>query len=183
MNDVQPAFAGRGAGFLAAVDARDRALLVRCLDTFDGRIWVRRAWILLTHAGGATASLLAVSVPLFMHGVVAHAAREGLATLVLSHVLVQLVKRTVTRPRPSCRLSGANQTIEPDRFSFPSGHSAAAMSVAFAFGLALPNLAVPLVMFALLVGASRVFLGVHYPGDVVAGQLLAIATGVLVHAW
>ena len=114
---------------------------------------------------------------------VSHAARDGLATLLISHLLVQIVKRTVTRPRPSRCVIGANRTSEPDRFSFPSGHSAAAMSVALAYGLALPNLAGPLVILALLVGASRVFLGVHYPGDVVAGQLLAIATGVLVHMW
>ncbi len=181
MSNMQPAFAGRGIGWLAAIDARDRALLLRCLEAFDGRVWGRRFWIVLTHAGGATVSLLSVLVPLLMHGALTHAAREGLATLVISHLLVQLMKRTVTRPRPSRCLSGANRTSEPDRFSFPSGHSAAAMSVALAFGLALPNLAAPLVILALLVGASRVFLGVHYPGDVLAGQLIAVATGILLH--
>jgi undecaprenyl-diphosphatase len=65
---------------------------------------------------------------------------------------------------------------EPDRFSFPSGHSAAAMSVAIAYAVAYPSAAAPLIALAALVGMSRVFLGVHYPGDVLIGQLLAALT-------
>ena len=69
---------------------------------------------------------------------------------------------------------------EPDRFSFPSGHAAAAMSVALGYGVAFPALAVPLLVLALLVGFSRVRLGAHFPGDVLAGQGLALGAGALV---
>jgi undecaprenyl-diphosphatase len=65
---------------------------------------------------------------------------------------------------------------EPDCFSFPSGHATASMSVALAYGLALPVLAGPLLILALLVGFSRVRLGVHYPSDVLAGQMIALGT-------
>jgi undecaprenyl-diphosphatase len=67
----------------------------------------------------------------------------------------------------------------PDRFSFPSGHSAAALAVALALGTFLPlPAALLLIAVGLLVGVSRSYLGVHYPGDVLAGWLLGM-TGVL----
>jgi undecaprenyl-diphosphatase len=50
------------------------------------------------------------------------------------------------------------------------------MSVAIAYAAAYPTLAMPLLLFAMLVGMSRVFLAVHYPGDVLVGQLLALLT-------
>jgi undecaprenyl-diphosphatase len=64
----------------------------------------------------------------------------------------------------------------PDRFSFPSGHACAAMSVAIGFAVAFPALAAPLLVLAWLVGFSRVVLGVHYPGDVLVGQAIALIT-------
>ena len=70
--------------------------------------------------------------------------------------------------------------MEPDRFSFPSGHAAAAMSVAFIYANAWPSLALPLIAVAGAVGLSRVFLGVHYLGDVLTGQLIAVGTGAAV---
>jgi undecaprenyl-diphosphatase len=55
--------------------------------------------------------------------------------------------------------------------------------VALSYGIAFPAVAGPLILLALLVGYSRVRLGVHYPSDVVAGQLLALLTAVGVAAW
>jgi undecaprenyl-diphosphatase len=98
--------------------------------------------------------------------------------LVCSHLIVQLVKRTVSRPRPSRAIDCVTLVKEPDRFSFPSGDSAAAMAVAIGYAMAFPALALPLTGAALLVGASRVFLGLHYPGDVLVGQLIAVLTAV-----
>jgi undecaprenyl-diphosphatase len=100
--------------------------------------------------------------------------------LVVSHLVSQVLKRTIGRARPSHSHVGAALVEVPDRFSFPSGHAASAMSVALGFAHAFPDFAAPLVMLAVLVGLSRVVVGVHYPSDVIAGQLIAVVTGLAI---
>jgi undecaprenyl-diphosphatase len=167
------------SSLLHRLGARDRALFLRWAHPLGTAQRARRVWTALTHAGGATATLLAAIVPLLFHGAIREAGVWALGTLVLSHIAVQMVKRSVGRPRPSRRESFHALVAEPDKFSFPSGHAAAAMSVAFGYGVVFPHAVFPLVTLAALVGVSRVRLGVHYPGDVLAGQAIAIATGSL----
>lgn len=161
---------------LSSLDARDRALLQQCVHRAAVSRRSRRVWTALTHTGGASATITLSVLPLFAGDGFAVAARASLLTLVLSHLLVQLVKRRVGRPRPSRQEACQALVTEPDRFSFPSGHAAAAMSVALAYSFAFPALAAPLLVLAMLVGLSRAFLGVHYPGDVVIGQAIAALT-------
>lgn len=140
----------------------------------------RAGWTAVTHAGGTVTSLLASGLPWFACCTLHDAARLALLTLVLSHLVVQLVKRTVGRGRPAPE-SGA-LVRAPDRFSFPSGHAAAAMSVALGYALHYPAAAGPLLVAALVVGFSRVRLAVHYPSDVVAGQAIAAGTAAAVYS-
>jgi undecaprenyl-diphosphatase len=106
-----------------------------------------------------------------------HAGALALWTLTASHLVVQLLKRRVCRRRPSLPL-GLTFLIEPeDRFSFPSGHAAAGLSVALPLALAVGGaLGGVIIVAGLCVGVSRCYLGVHYPGDVLVGWCLASLT-------
>lgn len=163
---------------LERADGHDRELLVRLALGRDSRRASRRFWTVVTHIGGAPAAIALALAPFFVSGL-ADIGNRALFILVASHAIVQMVKRTVSRPRPSTNVDGVSLAMDPDRFSFPSGHSAAAMSIAIAYALEFPSLAVPLLGLGTLVGASRVMLGAHYPGDVVFGQLLTVITAAL----
>ncbi len=156
----------------------------RFLGALAGRAapaWLDQGFRLLTHAGGATLTslicLTLLAIPATRHlGLVA-----TLANLV-SHLVVQGLKRSVVRPRPSCAAPQLAALADlPDEFSFPSGHACAAMSVGVSVLLAVPPAGIPAVILALLVGASRVYLRVHYPTDVVVGQLLGAGAALGLH--
>jgi undecaprenyl-diphosphatase len=136
---------------------------------------------LVTHAGGARftvgLTLLLLLIPATRHlGAVATMAN------LLSHMMVQALKRTVVRPRPSTRLPHVMALAEiPDHFSMPSGHACAAMALAFATLWAAPAAGLPALTLAFVIGASRVYLRVHYVTDVVVGQALGAAAATVVH--
>ena len=98
-------------------------------------------------------------------------------SVVAAQLIVQVIKHVVERPRPDAE----DQLVHAGGFSFPSGHSATSMAVYATLAFLLiravdrdrVRLAVGLIggLIVLAIGLSRVFLGVHYPTDVLAGWL------------
>ncbi|MGW2640503.1 phosphatase PAP2 family protein [Streptomyces sp. NPDC001348] len=105
------------------------------------------------------------------------AAVRGLASLSLASLTINtLGKRSVRRPRPALDPVPLVRRLksQPITTSFPSGHSASA--AAFAAGVALesPGWGAVVAPVALSVAMSRVYTGVHFPSDVLAGAALGV---------
>jgi undecaprenyl-diphosphatase len=102
----------------------------------------------------------------------------ALAAFALELPLYKLIKNGIKRNRPFEVLAGVQRRIIPsDQFSFPSGHTAAAVVMATLIAAHFPFLALPAFAWALSVGFSRVFLGVHYPTDILAGIAIGLLCG------
>lgn len=101
-------------------------------------------------------------------------------SLAFSFLLSQVMKRAFSRTRPSLPVGIVSLIQAPDRFSFPSGHATAALAIALPMALAMGIPAgLPVLVLGLAIGLTRCYLGVHYPGDVVAGWALASLSVVL----
>ncbi|WP_405014445.1 bifunctional phosphatase PAP2/diacylglycerol kinase family protein [Kitasatospora sp. NBC_01539] len=114
------------------------------------------------------------------------AALRGVGSLALASLVANLPAKSATRrPRPLLDTVplARRLRVQPLTSSFPSGHSASA--AAFTVGVALesPALALCVAPVALGVMASRVYVGVHYPGDVLAGAAFGAGAALLTTRW
>jgi undecaprenyl-diphosphatase len=92
--------------------------------------------------------------------------------------LFKLLKHLSRRPRP-CQLEPHcwSRILPPDRFSFPSGHTMTAFSIALVLSYFYPALQGPLFFLAVSIALSRIVLGMHFLSDVLVGMVLGVVLG------
>jgi membrane-associated phospholipid phosphatase len=107
--------------------------------------------------------------------------RESILPLLLTSTLVELViKPYFRRRRPFITIIQAIVIgKKPGSWSFPSGHAAGAFAGAWLLNQDSPKRSLPRYITASLVGFSRIYLGDHYPGDVLSGSLVGFLFAML----
>jgi undecaprenyl-diphosphatase len=130
-----------------------------------GRLWILLALVLLViKKTRATGGMMAVSL---------------LCTYLLNNLWL---KNLVARTRPYEVVQGLQSVIGAQgEYSFPSGHASSSFAAAVVIYLLCPRKAgIPAVILAALIALSRLYVGVHYPTDVLAGAVNGTLIAVLV---
>ena len=106
------------------------------------------------------------------------------AALLTEYVLGDLlIKRMVARTRPYEVVEGLTRLIKAQRdYSFPSGHTGSSFACACILYRMTPRkYGIAALVLAALIGFSRLYLGVHYPSDVIAGMLFGTGVSAAVY--
>ena len=101
------------------------------------------------------------------------------AAILLSESISGALKPAIERDRPPLSRPVPEPLLEtPSTYSFPSGHATVSFACATVLALAVPRLTWPLYALAALISFSRVYVGVHYPFDVLVGAVLGVAIAI-----
>ena len=187
----RPRIAGLVAGLGAALFGASAALLKAGAVGWDARLFS-----FLNEVPPAVASVLTPLSRLFLPvGIIVAVAViagyviarhrsilpviTGVAAAGGAWALAHVAKAIADRPRPYQAIAAAVLRQQPAHgTSFPSSHTAITVAVVIALLPFLPRaLAAVAIAYAVLVGWSRVYLGVHYPLDILGGAGIGIAVG------
>ena len=161
-------------GILSSLQRFDVALFEKVFHTCQRMPRVRLSARLLSRSGDGYMQLLTPALVWFSGSVLApsYFVTLGLAMIIERAVYVVL-KNTLKRLRPADFKSNFQSVITAsDKFSFPSGHTSAAFCFSLVPVTVLGGASAVFFLWATIVGMSRLVLGVHFPGDVLAGAFV-----------
>jgi undecaprenyl-diphosphatase len=167
---------------LSSIQLIDEQLFTRL---FHGKRRLKKLAVQISRSGNGLLYLILPSLYWLINPV------EGrtffmLASLafIIERIIYYVLKKNLKRRRPPAAIPGFRSLVTPsDEFSFPSGHTSGAFLFSTLCVLCFGTVALPLYLWASLVGLSRVLLGVHFPGDILAGAAIGTAVGYAVFAF
>jgi len=161
------------------IENRDHRVMRR-LNSWSAPRWIR-FWMLTATRMGDGWLWYSLGVLLLAFGGSRGYAAFGAsgAAAILGILVFKALKRLSHRPRP-CQFQPHcwAKVLPPDQFSFPSGHTMTAFSIALVVSYFYPGLEGPLYFLAASIGLSRIVLGMHFLSDVLAGAVLGSALGI-----
>jgi len=160
------------------IENRDHRVMRR-LNRWSAPRWIRYWMLAATRLGDGWIWYSAAVLILIFGGAQRYAAVASAALAAVVGVFVfKALKRLSQRPRP-CQIEPHcwSKVLPPDKFSFPSGHTMTASSIALVLTYFYPGLEFPLIFLALSIALSRIVLGMHFLSDVLAGIILGVALG------
>lgn len=138
-------------------------------------VWLTPVMIGVTSLGNGGTIWLIISMLLLSVKKTRYIGIMSLMALLGSYIISNLLlKNIIARIRPYEVVIGLQQLIEkPGDFSFPSGHTSSSFAAAIILYKELhKGYGIPAMILATLIGSSRLYLGVHYPSDVICGALI-----------
>ena len=164
----------------AYIETRDHRVMRR-MHRWRAPRWIR-VWMIAATRLGDGWLWYALGITLVLAG--GHkqliAVESAGAAAACGILLYCAIKKVFRRQRP-CDVEPHcwARILPPDQFSFPSGHSITAFSIAVALGQCYPIVEVPLLLVAASIALSRIILGMHYLSDVIVGAILGSGLGLL----
>ncbi len=130
----------------------------------DGIIWIAVGLVMLVLKKTRKCGIMVLAALLVM--------------LVLNNIIL---KNLIARPRPCATYPELVELVKiPHSYSFPSGHTVSAMAVAFTILTQHKKLGIVAFVMALLMGLSRLYVGVHFPTDVYGGIIVGALIALIV---